>query len=185
MLPTSPKDRVLSLDLDNTKCIGSSAGPIMCRFFSANFISDFICKYAKRKTISFFFFSDDVTCRSGDEIAQDELVMLIGGLMNQVFFLLLKCFFLFWICQIWAKQGIGARLVTFRAVSVGKKVGLIEVVSNCTSLGKVQNHSLTGAFQRSAIRDWLEVKSVANELFILFSNCVCFTGESPGQDHVD
>jgi len=73
--------------------------------------------------------------------------------------LILYLFFSLCVSQIWAKRGVGARLVTFRAVSVGKKVGLIEVVSNCTSLGKIQNHSLAGAFQRSAIRDWLEVKS--------------------------
>jgi hypothetical protein len=104
--------------------------------------------------------------RSGDEIAQDELVMLIGGLMNKVLVCLLTGVCVSQACplQIWAKRGIEARLVTFRAVSVGKKVGFIEVVPNCTSLGQVQGHSLSGAFQRGAIKDWLEV----SEFFVVF-----------------
>jgi hypothetical protein len=79
VLPTSTKHRVLSLDLEHTRTLGSSAGPIFFRFFSASFLSDFIVK-------------------AGDDIRQDELVLLIGSMMN----------------QIWQSAGLPVKLVTYQ-----------------------------------------------------------------------
>jgi hypothetical protein len=130
VLPTSTKHRVLSLDLENTHTLGSSAGPVFFRFFSASFVPDFIVK-------------------AGDDIRQDELVLLIGSMMN----------------QIWQTCGLPVKLVTYQCKSVGNKVGFIEVVPNCSSLGKVQGYSLSGTFQRTAITDWLQANRTSKTLW--------------------
>lgn len=65
VLPLSTRHRVMDLDQGGTKCLGSSAGPILFRFFSATHLPDYIVK-------------------SGDDIRQDELVMTIGALFNRI-----------------------------------------------------------------------------------------------------
>lgn len=48
-----------------------------------------------------------------------------------------------------------------RGINGIRQVGFIEVVPGCTALGKVQGYSLSGAFQRSAITDWLLAQSAS------------------------
>ncbi len=130
VLPTSTKHRVLAIDQKHTRTLGSSAGPVFFRFFSASFLSDYIVK-------------------AGDDIRQDELVLLIGSMMN----------------QIWEEAGLPVKLVTYQCKSVGNKVGFIEVIPDCSSLGKVQGYSLSGTFQRTAITDWLKANKKADAVW--------------------
>lgn len=124
-LPTSVSHKVKKVNLEKSKALGSSAGPIFLSFTPSHAnVPDMICK-------------------SGDDIRQDELIMLIGSLMNKV----------------WENEGIDARLCLYRCVSTGKKVGWIEVVPGCTSLAKIQGYTVSGALRKSSITEWFQANS--------------------------
>ena len=78
--------------------------------------------------------------KSGDDLRHDELMMMMGKLFN----------------EIWEAKNIKARLQLYHVVSLGDCKGMIEVVPNCCSLGKVQDNSVINAFAKSPITTWLK-----------------------------
>jgi hypothetical protein len=94
VLPTSTKHKVIGLDEEHSKTLGSSAGPVWFRFFAP-----LECP------------NPDWIVKAGDDIRQDELVLLIGNLMN----------------SIWKEKQVKAELLLYQCTSVGREVGFIEV----------------------------------------------------------
>jgi phosphatidylinositol kinase/protein kinase (PI-3 family) len=62
--------------------------------------------------------------KAGDDLTTDELVLTLGEGMN----------------RIWASSGCDARIVSYRVRPTGLRVGAIEMVPGCTSLGKIQGN---------------------------------------------
>jgi phosphatidylinositol kinase/protein kinase (PI-3 family) len=64
--------------------------------------------------------------KSGDELGQDHIVLAISReLFNRS----------------WREDGIDAEIITYNVSSLGDRVGMIEVVPGCTSLGVVQGNT--------------------------------------------
>ncbi len=82
-----------------------------------------------------------VLIKAGDDLRQDEFALLFGDLLN----------------RIWAQEGVAARVVTYRVVSVRDKVGMLEMVENVKSVGSIQG-GVAGALKRDVLRLYLEAK---------------------------
>ena len=80
-----------------------------------------------------------VIWKAGDDLTTDELVVTLGEAMNMV----------------WKSSGCEARVVSYRVKPTGLRVGAIEMVPGCTSLGKIQGNWKGALFKKSVIVDWL------------------------------
>ncbi len=80
-----------------------------------------------------------VIWKAGDDLATDELVVTMGLAMN----------------MIWQSSGCEARIVTYGVRATGERVGSIEMVPGCTSLGKIQGNWKGALFKKTVISDWL------------------------------
>ncbi len=77
--------------------------------------------------------------KAGDDLATDQLVVSLGRVMN----------------AIWKAAGLSAFVVDYHVAPTGHRVGAIEMVPDCTSLGKIQGN-WSGAFKNGAIVAWLK-----------------------------
>ena len=84
--------------------------------------------------------------KSGDDLATDQLILRYGQAFN----------------KIWDNDGVNAHLHLYGCAPTGDRVGLIEMVPDCISLGGVQK-TWTGAFKKSVISDWLRNAPVGYE----------------------
>jgi hypothetical protein len=126
VLPTS-QNKVGPLDLTRSKVLSSNARPLMLRFPPLD-------SSAAEQTLIW---------KAGDDLATDELVMTLGAAMN----------------LIWASENLSAFIVTYKVKKgsktnktkqtnkkqvspTGHRVGAIEMVPDCTSLGKIQGLEL-------------------------------------------
>jgi phosphatidylinositol kinase/protein kinase (PI-3 family) len=76
-----------------------------------------------------------VIIKSGDDLRQDEFALLFGDLLN----------------RIWVQEGVAARVVTYRVLSIKDKVGMIEMVPNVKSVGAIQG-GVAGAMKKDVLR---------------------------------
>lgn len=82
--------------------------------------------------------SPAVLIKSGDDLRQDEFALLFGDLLN----------------RIWTQEQVGARVVTYRVISVMEKVGMVEMVENVKSVGSIQG-GVAGALKKDVLRLYL------------------------------
>ncbi|KAF5400632.1 hypothetical protein PHET_06179 [Paragonimus heterotremus] len=83
-----------------------------------------------------------VMFKAGDDLRQDSLITQMAFLMD----------------RIWLEAGLDLRMIHFRITPTGDRKGLIELVSECSTLRQIQQQGggLTGPFKESMITRWLQ-----------------------------
>ena len=67
------------------------------------------------------------------------------------------------------EKGLDYGIIPYRVLSTGPKLGLIQVVPESETLGRIQ-HENGGVFQENGLFSWLEQYSNNNERFILLTS---------------
>lgn len=58
--------------------------------------------------------------------------------------------------KIWLRAGLDLRLITYRVLSTGEDQGLVELVTESSTLRQIQTeHGVTGSFKDKPLSEWL------------------------------
>jgi len=116
------------------------------------------CKYmsSKKKPLWLVFENTDegaddvlIIFKNGDDLRQDMLTLLSLRLMDNV----------------WKKAGLDYGIIPYKCLSTGHMVGLIEVVTESETLGRIQaaKGSITGVWKDQNLYSWLSDNADSEE----------------------
>uniref|UniRef100_A0AC34GT29 Phosphatidylinositol-4-phosphate 3-kinase n=1 Tax=Panagrolaimus sp. ES5 TaxID=591445 RepID=A0AC34GT29_9BILA len=98
--------------------------------------------------------------KSGDDLRQDAVVLQIVRLMN----------------DLWLREHLDLRMLTYRVLPTGKNIGLIELVTKCKTLREVQTNMsdrATDVFKDNSIATWIGRHNASEfEYRIAFDNFI-------------
>ncbi|XP_067936157.1 phosphatidylinositol 4-phosphate 3-kinase C2 domain-containing subunit alpha-like [Watersipora subatra] len=109
----------------------------LCTSFNSN---TFPLKLAF-KTVDHSAPNHSLMYKIGDDLRQDMIVMQLINIMD----------------KLWQQNDLDLKLVTFVCLPTGDKRGMVELITECETLAKIQGFSgITGSFKDQPLANWLQ-----------------------------